>query len=93
MYIWIVKDGFGENLDYFATAEGAYSFMESEIDRWNDEYPLDIPDSLAFVFKKRLYNDFKENNSCFKAGDCFKVGEYGADMDWCLKAIRVEVKE
>lgn len=87
MYIWVVRDGFGEDIDYFTTAEGAYSYMESELNRWSIEYPLDIPDSLAYTFKKRLYNEFKENSSRFE------VGDLDTTMDWFLKAIRVEVKE
>lgn len=87
MYIWIVRDGFGEDIDYFTTAESAYSYMEAEVNRWNDEYPLDISDSLAYILKKRLYNEFKENSSCFE------VGDLNTTMDWFLKAIRVEVKE
>lgn len=86
MHIWIVKDGYDDIVDYFATAEGVYSYMEAEVNRWNDEYPLDIPDSVAYLFKKKLYNAFKNNNSYFEVGE-------REIMDWYLKAIRVEVKE
>ena len=87
MYIWVVRNGFGDDVDYFTTAEGAYSYMASELSRWNDEYPLDVPDSLAYALQRRLDNGFKENSSCFE------VGELGTTMDWYLKATRVEVKE
>lgn len=86
MYIWIVRDGFGEDVDYFATAEGAYSYMDAELERWNYEYPNDVTDSMAYILRRKLWNEFKEDSNCFDAG-------ITGSEDWFLKAIRVEVKK
>lgn len=86
MYIWVVKDGYNEVVDYFTTAEGAYSYIESELNRWNIEYPNDVNDSLAYMLKRKLWNEFKEDSSCFD------LGITGLE-DWYLYARRVEVKE
>jgi len=86
MYIWVVKDGYNEVVDYFATAEGAYSYMESEIVRWNIEYPNDVTDSMAYMLRRKLWNEFKEDSNCFDTGII-------RTDDWYLCARRVEVKK
>ena len=86
MYIWVVKDGYNETIDYFATAEGAYSYMEAELERWNCEYPNDITNLVAYILRRKLWNEFKEDSNCFNAG-------ISGSEDWFLCARRVEVKK
>ena len=86
MTVWIVRNYEDELVDIFKTKEGAYSYLEAELERWNDEFPTDFDDFTYGCCKEILFNSYIDQRKILYAGLSNDDGFY-------LEAYEFEVKE
>ena len=87
MTVWIVKDYEDQIVDVFKTKEGVYSYLESVLAEWNDEYPNDFDNFTYGCCKEVLFRDYIDQLKVLRAG------LPNDDTGFYLKAIEFEVKE
>lgn len=68
MRVWIIKDFENEIVDIFKTKEGAYSYLQAELARWNDEFPTDFDDFTYGCCKEVLFHDYIDQKNVLRAG-------------------------
>ena len=89
MKVWIVKDYEDTIVDIFKTRDGAYNYLLSELDRWNDEFPEEFDDFNYGCCKQVLFSDYVEQKQELRAGLVQSIYDSG----FYLRAKEYEVKE
>lgn len=87
MKIWIVKDYEEQIVDIFKTKEGAYAYLEAELERWNTEFPNNFNNFTYGCCKEVLFHDYVDQMRVLRAG------LPNNDEGFYLKAIEFEAKE